>query len=614
MKMTYMQNIDRSRSFVDTFGGINRRVSISEGEFSDMENMSGDCYPLISPRKKRTTVKTFDAGEKVNGFACKEAFVYVAENNGVNHLFVNGAQITGIGDLLTESVERTIVGMGCYAVVFPDKYYVNLVNTGDKGNLENRVSLTGDFSDAPVTLTPCTMDGKAYSDVQISDTEPSEKSSGMVWVDTSGEKSVYKIWDDSTKQWTQVSAVYVKVTCSALGDGFKKWDGISISGLAAPSDSTDRIKNQVEALNAEGVAIFDAGENYIVFAGLLDSIVIISSGQVKFERKVPDLDYVIESGNRLWGCRYGVQNGKVVNEIYASKQGDFKNWNCFLGISTDSYAASLGSDGRFTGAITYLGYPMFFKERCIHRVYGNMPSNYQIMTTECRGVSRGNEKSLAIVNNILFYRSPIDICAYDGALPESVSEALGDVQYKECVCGGVNNKLYVSALKADNTREMLVFDTKKGFWHKESGAEIINFAKDGHVLYFLSKSNDVFSIVSVDDKFNKYSEYDELTSEDDFEWYADSGNIGYIDEFQKYVQNVIVRAQTAPGAHFGLYVSYDDGVFRRVPGSSVKCGTGSSFFQFNPVRCDHFKIRFRGSGDVKIVSIAKVLVTGSGRA
>lgn len=620
MKLTYLQDLNRARSFVDVFGGLNRRLSVSEGEFSDMENMSGDCYPLLSPRKTRTTVKKFEAGEKVYGYACKEAHIYVAEKNGVNQLFVNGEQITEIGDLLTGSAQRTIVGMGCYAVVFPDKYFVNLVNTSDKGSLENKVKKSGDFSSAPITLTPCTMDGKEYTNAQISDTEPSEKTSGTVWIDTSGENSIYKVWDEGTKQWSQVSAVYIKATCATLGKNFKKWDGISISGLAAPEDSEERVKKQVKALNAEGVIVFDAEENYIVFAGLLDSVVTISSGDVKFERKVPQLDYVIESGNRLWGCRYGVQNGKVVNEIYASKLGDFKNWNCFLGISTDSYAASLGSDGRFTGAISYLGYPMFFKERCIHRVYGNMPSNYQITTLECRGVARGNEKSLAIVNNILFYRSPIDFCAYDGALPESISSSLGEVQYKECVCGGVNNKLYVSALRTDETREMLVFDTVRGFWHRESGENISFFQKDGHVLYFLSKSAEsaegvegVFEIKSVDDKYNTLIGNGTPSEEESFEWYADSGNIGFEDEYRKYISKVIIRAQIETGAQFELYVSYDDGAYRKVLSARSKSGIGSTFFPFKPVRCDHFKIRLKGTGNVRFISIAKVLETGSDR-
>ena len=74
---------------------------------------------------------------------------------------------------------------------------------------------------------------------------------------------------------------------------------------------------------------------------------------------------MIECGNRLWGCKYGLVDGETVNEIYASKLGDFKNWNCFAGLSTDSYAAARGSDGPFTGAADYLGQPRFSSRRTV---------------------------------------------------------------------------------------------------------------------------------------------------------------------------------------------------------------------------------------------------------
>ena len=140
---------------------------------------------------------------------------------------------------------------------------------------------------------------------------------------------------------------------------------------------------------------------------------------------MPIMDYVIECNNRLWGCRYGKnKKGEIVNEIYASKQGDFKNWNCYAGISTDSYAVTVGSDGEFTGAINYGSYPMFFKENYIHRISGSIPSQFVMNTTNCRGVQKGSEKSLAISNEILFYKSSSDVCMYEGSLPSSISTSL----------------------------------------------------------------------------------------------------------------------------------------------------------------------------------------------
>lgn len=612
MNLPYIQNINRARNFIDAFGGLNRKISIEENEFSDTLNMSADDYPLLAPRKKRLTIKSFSDGEQVSGFSVKEAVVYVSKVGGVNHLFVGGNQVTGAGDLLADDGERQIVSMGCRAIVFPDKFFVNLLDTDEKGHLENKVKIEGDFSQSPISLFPCTADGSAYTDASVSPAEPSEKKNGMVWVDTSGEKSVYKIWDESTKQWAQVATTYIKLSRPNIGKGFSKWDGISISGLSAPAGSTERIQNQINALNQSGVIIYDQKDDYIVIAGLIDAATDITSGTVTLERKVPDMDFVTESNNRLWGCRYGLQGDKTVNEIYACKLGDFKNWNVFLGLSTDSYALSLGSDGRFTGAVTYLGYPTFFKERCVHKIYGTLPSNFQLMTTECRGVASGSEKSLAIVNNVLFYHSPIDFCAFDGSLPESISENLGDVIYSRSVCGGVNDKLFVSAMRADGEREMLVFDTKKGIWQRESGEDILAFQKDGHVLYYLSKGeNGTFSIKAVDEKFNTVITSETPEKEESFAWYAESGNIGYYDEYHKYIQKVIIRASIAEKAYFTLSISYDDGKFESILTARKKNGIWGFKFPVNLRRCDHFKIRVQGEGDVKFISISKTLIVGS---
>ena len=106
--------------------------------------------------------------------------------------------------------------------------------------------------------------------------------------------------------------------------------------------------------------VWEKGDDYIVVVGVMDRVYSISD-PVTVSRKMPNMDFVVEANNRLWGCRYGTAiNGNVVNEIYCPKRGDFKNWNCFMGIATDSWVGAVGTDGQFTGAITHLGYPLFF--------------------------------------------------------------------------------------------------------------------------------------------------------------------------------------------------------------------------------------------------------------
>ena len=55
---------------------------------------------------------------------------------------------------------------------------------------------------------------------------------------------------------------------------------------------------------------------------------------------MPDLDFICESENRLWGC------SNETRTIYASALGDPTNFFSYQGLSTDSYAVAVGSEGR----------------------------------------------------------------------------------------------------------------------------------------------------------------------------------------------------------------------------------------------------------------------------
>ena len=302
------------------------------------------------------------------------------------------------------------------------------------------------------------------------------------------------------------------------------------------------------------------------------------------------------------GCRYGVAgNGEVVNEIYACKLGDFKNWNCFMGVSTDSYAASCGTDGQFTGAVTHLGYPLFFKENCMHKVYGNYPANYQIQTTACRGVQKGCSDSLAIVNEVLYYKSRNAVCAYDGSLPVEMSASLGEVSYSDAVAGGHGNKYYVSMKDADDVYHLFVYDTTKGMWHKEDNTQVDFFCSCRNELYYVEHSSKVIKTM--------------LGSGDPdpapVEWMAETGVIGCSAPDKKYVSRLTVRLLPEIGARVTFWIQYDSGEdweqLFTVSGVRLR----SFCVPIRPRRCDHFRLRITGAGDTKIYSITKILEQGS---
>ena len=163
-------------------------------------------------------------------------------------------------------------------------------------------------------------------------------------------------------------------------------------------------------------------------------------GPVQVERKIPDLDFVTEGDNRVWGC------SSKENVIYACKLGDPTNWFSYRGIAADSYAVTVGSDGAFTGAATCMGYALFFKENTLHKLYGSKPSDFQLSSLRCRGVAKNAARSLCVLNETLYYLSPGGVMAWDGSLPGKVSGALDTGKLTGaawCAAGSLDARYYL---------------------------------------------------------------------------------------------------------------------------------------------------------------------------
>ncbi|MBR3815132.1 MAG: hypothetical protein IKJ27_00225 [Clostridia bacterium] len=620
------------KAYSDTimdFGGLNQRVRGNENEFYDMKNMSSDCYPLLSPRKRRVTAYITD--KEITCLQNKEALIWCEIDENMSRLYVNGYEIEYFrSDNLTS--ERKIVSMGAYILLFPDGKYLNLLDYEDCGTLGNKNVIAdlrppsegGTTNGIKIRLS--TIDGQVLSVKTTSETAPMNPANGELWSDTSSESSVIKKWDSSTNQWLQLSSTYIKITKTGIGIGFKKWDTVTLSGFINPylylgdgnytREGTERLASQLMILNSNGIILYDVQDDYIVVAGVLDKGCYLLEGSVTVERKVPDMDFVIECNNRLWGCKYGLVGGKVVNEIYACRQGDFKNWFAYLGISTDSYAVSLGSDGHFTGASVFNKCPVFFKENYIHQIYGSTPSSYQVHTTECEGVQRGQGDSVATCNNVLFYKGPTGFFAYTGALPQKISRCINIGQWEKVIGGGVGDKLYFACGAKDGEKSIYVYDTAFGIWHKEDCRNVRSFSRDGHLLYMLVKEEGKSRIESVTDEadtslLGNVSSYE---NEDEVEWFAESVDIGYNDVNMKYVQKITVRAKLSEESEFRVYISCDGEAFKKVGFANNSEGVHTGEISFVPERCEYFRYRIVGTGDVKIISIKKTVIQGSDRS
>lgn len=369
---------------------------------------------------------------------------------------------------------------------------------------------------------------------------------------------------------------------------------------AYDDDSVKLIKNVAEGPSQEAILI--AGCMNFVASSLSVNIEQPRDIKISFNPLKKELDYVIECGNRLWGCRYGIDStGKFVNEIYATQLGSFRNWDVIDGTSEDSYSVSLGSDGPFTGAVTYKDRPIFFKENCMHTVYGSYPSSYQLQTDSGTGVQQGSYKSLCINQGVLYYKAKDGVYRYDGASYDKLSDALGDVEYGEASAGCIDNKLYIAMTSVYGVRELFVYDIGKGMWHKEDAINANHFARFAGDLYFCNDDTKKL-MTAKGSKGTKESR--------PIEWYAVTGDIGYSTPDAKYLDKIQLRIALPHGSIVKFYVEYDsDGYFEYVGSVSGKSEQAFTLPLF-PRRCDHFRIKLEGVGECKIYSLSKVMEDG----
>ena len=579
MRYPTLYTKENSRQMVDVFKGYNHNLRITDGEFFDMKNMTSDHYPVLSPRKNRGV---YASPTSPTGLIAKDALCYVDGTKFV----INEYEIEmGLSD-----EPKQLISMGAYVIIMPDKKWINTIDH-QFGDIE--AHFDNQDSQLDVTFTLCTIDGADYENMTTSANEPENPANLALWIDTSSKPHTLKQYSETSAVWVQIATTYIKISCPGIGAAFNQYDGVTISGIKA---------DQLQDLNASMV-IWAKGDDYIVVVGILDEVISqpVDIGAISVDRRMPIMDFIVESENRLWGCRYGVaNNGEVVNEIYASKLGDFKNWDCRMNISTDSYTASCGTDGVFTGAIHFKGNPHFFKENCVHKVYGNYPANFQIQTTDCRGVQKGCEKSLAIVNETLFYKARSGVCAYDGSLPVEVSYALGDMHYGSAVAGSHGNKYYISMQEAVSPDYCLfVYDIAKGMWHKEDDLQVDCFCSCRGEMYAISNGSIITMLGSG------------TTDTEPVEWMVETGEIGIYSPDMKYISRITIRMAMDINAEVSIYAQYDLSDAWEPVCTLVSTNLRSFSIPIRPRRCDYMKLRIEGIGAANIYSFTKTIEQGS---
>ena len=519
------------------FKGYDVQNVIDPGSMRDMKNMSSDEYPCLYQRRPRKTVS--DIYNNPSAILPRDDKLAVCDATS----FWYDEEI--IFDFESDyEGERIMQAINTRIVIWPDKMFYN-TETGEYG------SLAAEVHPASVTFSR-----------------------------------------DATTHET--CAEFTLDTGDTL-EAFKKGDAITFSGMSTSvtdfeTGEDNNIQNAIiEKINyAENKMWFAEG---VIHYPTSDYADFTDTGETSLGftilREVPDLDFILEYNNRLYGTKG--------NTIMASKLGDPTNWFCYgTGTADSSYAVDVSSDGDFTGIAPFPDHIVFFKENCIHKLYGYKPSNYQLITTMCLGLERGSHKSAVLVNGSLFYKSREGIMIYTGSVPYLISQNFGRKRFDSVAAGTDYVKYYVSMRDIDRNKWCLfVYDIDRALWHLEDDTHALGFAHVGRELMYSDSDKGQIMAVYADD----------ADEEGPIEWYA---RFGEYDEYSK----IEMRLKMEEHSQLNVWISVDGGAWERVYHLDT-------FFKRTvempiiPRRCDKFEILLAGEGYVKIESMVRLVREGT---
>ena len=355
MILANRSSLNNTRSLLRAFGGLNETYGCTEAEYSTGLNFSARDFPALStrmPRRKLQELTGLNGIYHLNGLltVCGRDLVYTPDEDPDRPVRVKNA---------VADSRKTLVGIGTRVLIFPDKIAFDTAD-GTAASL-GALWEAGEIS---VTFAPCDAEGKTYEGTAKGTQEPEEPADGQRFLKIADPEKPYAAgstleeYSEASGSWTPIPLEYCLVTAEGIGTDFRVWDTVTLTGTGAEE------AGQWEELDGDRI-VYDAVENRLrlradpgggKFYGKLirngSSAVWVSLDEeerqemvlteaVRVERRVPDLEFLTECDNRVWGC------SSRENVIYACKLGDPTNWFSYRGIAADSYAVTVGSDGPF---------------------------------------------------------------------------------------------------------------------------------------------------------------------------------------------------------------------------------------------------------------------------
>lgn len=314
--------------------------------------------------------------------------------------------------------------------------------------------------------------------------------------------------------------------------------------------------------------------------------------EITIQRAVPELDYICSADNRLWG----VSNKD--RTIYGSEQGKPLQFYSNAASSIGSYSVAVGSNGDFTGCVECGDNVAFFKADRVHLLAGKEPSTYALYDYQYRGVAKGSHKSLANINENLFYLAEDGVYAFSGAgSPALISTAFGNRRFRNGVAGTDGERYYISMQdKKTDAWGVWVYDLKTGTWLQEDVNRIKSFANLDGVLYSGDANGNV-KIMNPDSSTEKV------------QWSATFCPIDETFHERKCYSSLMLRYEMEEGSTLKAEISCDGGdwvMLKEVRAEKQK----TSVLPIRPNRCDSFRIRLSGAGTVRLRSMVRSVIMG----
>lgn len=315
------------------------------------------------------------------------------------------------------------------------------------------------------------------------------------------------------------------------------------------------------------------------------------NGPIKIERRIPNMDYICEHDNRLYGCSI------ADNMIYASAMGDPTNFYAYTGLTTGSETFVVASEGQFTACCPYDGGVMFWKSDKLHKLLGSSPLEYAIYTYNIDGVQQGSHKSLQNINEVLYYKGDRGVFAFDGS-PRLISENFGDKHFESAVGGSNGERYYVSMIDKDDRSHFFSYNTRTGLWVREGDRKVSSFTRSGKDAYMLESG--------------KIKLYGAEETPMDAEWYIQFTPIYETIEGKKSYSRIKLRAHLPRGSYMEISVRCDGDRWAEC-GKVVGKREGIVPVMVPVNRCDKFELKISGKGPCTIHSILREYYVGGDR-